>query len=400
LLSCSRNNERSNYNLPTSTEKKEIRLSHASYFIDNSGGMFGYVSQGSEFVKAISELTQKPMFITENVSKDFNFINGTRNLQVTNFGDEPNRFNSRLNPVDFNVGNIQGNDLNAMFQYVLSKVNDDTLSIFVSDYIYDIQQKDGNALAPLIVEGRETRRTFLQKLSEKNIQTLIIRMESTFKGVYYHGVQSGRFNLEAKRPYFIYIFGENEILNKYFSDVYINGLAGYMNHYRFFVPKEDQIQYEVIAYNMIGSYRVDRGNRKTINRPRPFRDQFQFSIAVDFSSLSLTDQYLMDTYNYETTHNYTITNIERYDMGLVTSFEPNYVITFKTTSFSLGDFELKLKNNTPDWFKDLSTDDDSDIISTIDKTFGFSHLIDGIQGAYEHSIGNGNLAKLVLKINR
>ena len=45
-----------------------ISLSYVNYYVENSGGMFGFVSGGfNNYISAVSELAQKAEFITSGV---------------------------------------------------------------------------------------------------------------------------------------------------------------------------------------------------------------------------------------------------------------------------------------------------------------------------------------------
>ena len=73
----------------------------------------------------------------------------------------------------------------------LNEAGEDAISFFISDAIYDIQQKD-NPLQALVVESRETRRQFISRLNAgDNVQTLIIQLSSDFAGRYYFGSRFG-----------------------------------------------------------------------------------------------------------------------------------------------------------------------------------------------------------------
>ena len=384
-------------------------LNHVTFYLENSGGMHGYVSELNDFIRVVSEIAQKPRFVTSNPEFDFNFINGTRQLVVTPIGNRPADFTSKLNTTDINVGDISGNDLNAMFQLALGKAGNDSISIFISDAIFDIQKQNTReeTLQALIVEGRETRRQFIERLnSEENIQTLLIKLSSNFRGTYYYADSFGDQQINQKRPYYIFVFGSSELLNDYFDNDYItNRLPGYENHVRFFIPNGAGVQYRPTPHDMIGSFRFSPTNPTTLTRVRSNNNSvFQFSVAVDFSSIPVTKEYLMNIENYTVNNNYRLERIETISSGMILGalgdVNPTHLLTLRTTSSPSGNLEIQLLNQTPDWIVNSHIDDDSDILNNTDKTFGFEYLTNGIVEAYKYVADTDYLTNINIRLER
>lgn len=401
LLISACNNESQPPPEPTPTEP-EPALSRVTYFLENSGGMFGYVSGGfNNYIDTVSELAQKTEFITSEAQKEFNLINGFTPVEITKFGNSASEFTRQLNRNGFNVGNIQGNDLNKMFQIALSEAGDDTISIFISDAIYDIQQKN-NPLNALVVESRETRSQFISRLnSGDNIQTLIIQLSSDFVGEYYFGSQFGHVDIDMIRPFYVFVFGNSDLMNEYLSDSYIQGLSGYQNHVRLFKTGELSTEYAVTSHNILGRFKFKRGDRSSITDAQTDRNNvFQFSIAADFSSVPLSSSELMNMDNYEVSSNFELVDIEphRADMLLDKSeFEPSHVITMRSEN-PQGVLNIKLLNNTPGWINSSNTDDDTDIANQPNQTWGLQHLISGIEEAYSNMSNSDHIINMEILI--
>lgn len=376
----------------SSQTPSNINAEKASFFVDNSGGMFGYVardqSQGgvNNFIVAVSNLAQNTNFRRDSVEVDYNLINGPDNIVTTPIGNSAQDFINCLNPNCFNQGDVSGNDLNAMFHIALDHADLNNLSVFVSDGIYDIQDKT-QPITSIISEGFETRNKFIDRLESENIQTLLIKLESKFSGAYYYGVRTEGIVINQNRPFYVFILGNSEILNNYFDDQYLENLSGYVNHTRFFLPTDYQIDYEPsTAYNRIGNFRQDREDSKRLNEVEPSQaGEFEFSVGVDFSSLPLSDDYLTDISHYEASGNFEVVGVERHRPGMttnITSFEPSHMITLRATGLPQGIIDIKLLNELPAWVDESHTDDDRNIEGDSTKTFGFKYLIQGIVDAY------------------
>lgn len=382
--------------------ESEVSLNRVTYYVENSGGMFGYVSGGfNNYIDTVSELAQKTEFITSEAQKEFNFINGFGPVEITNLGNSASEFTRQLNRSGFNVGNIQGNDLNTMFQMALNEAGDDTISIFISDAIYDIQQKD-NPLNALVVESRETRSQFISRLnSGDNIQTLIIQLSSDFVGEYYFGSQFGHVDIDMIRPFYVFVFGNSDLMNEYLSDTYIQGLSGYQNHVRLFKTGELSTNYAVTSHNILGQFKFNRGNRSSIKDAQTDRNNvFQFSIAADLSSVPLSASELMNIDNYEVSSNFELVDIKPHksDMLLgISEFKPSHVITMRSEN-PQGVLNIKLLNNRPGWINSTHTDDDTNVANQPNQTWGLQYLISGIEQAYSHMSNSNHIINMEILI--
>lgn len=364
----------------------------ASFYVDNSGGMFGYVERdgsqegGNKFVLSVSNLAQHVNFGRHNVDVDYNLINGPKDIVITPVESGAQDFINCLNPNCFNQGDISGNDLNAMFQIALEKAGHKDISVFISDAIYDIQDKD-DPMTDLKVEGYETRNRFIDRLEDENIQTLIVKLNSHFSGDYYFAVTTGGVVISQYRPYYMFIFGNSELLNSYFEDNYIESLSGYVDHTRFFLPSDYQLDYKPsTGYNRKGDFQADKNDPKRLtNVSSEQSGEFEFSIGVDYSNMPLSDNYLTDINHYEVSGNFEVIEVEKYRANMttnITSFEPSHMITLRATGMPQGIIDIKLLNKLPAWVEESHTNDDRNIKGDTITTWGFENLIDGIVGAY------------------
>jgi len=304
--------------------------SKITFYVDNSGGMFGYVNKSSKgdnnFILALSDIANNPLFPQDGVNKDFNLINGPDKIVVTPLGNEASKFSSCLNPQCFNQGDISGNDLNAMMQLALKKAVDNKMSVFISDAIYDIQDKS-NPLNDLRSAGFATRNHFIERLEKENIQTLIIKLNSFFSGEYFYGATTGGTIISQERPFYIFILGSNDQINRYFGNEYVKDLNGYQNHTRFFLPKDYNIKYVVSSsYKKRGQFRPGMNKPTILNEVETNRNgEFQFSVGVNYSNLPIAEDYIMDPSNYKTTQGYQVIGVDRVVENMfagVTSIEP------------------------------------------------------------------------------
>jgi len=70
------------------------------------------------------------------------------------------------------------------------------------------------------------------------LQTLVIKLKSHFLGIYYYGIKSGGVSISQNRPYYIFTFGSQEMLNKYLSDDFVSDLYAQLSHLIFPAGKQ------------------------------------------------------------------------------------------------------------------------------------------------------------------
>ncbi len=168
-------------------------------YLENSKSMFGYVNGFTQYVDVVSELSEKPMFVAEKIKREFYLINGIQ-LKINKLGDDPTALKSKLNKVGFNAGDITKSNLNEMFQVALDKAQGDTISLLISDGIYDIGQP--GSLNTLPIEGRGTRTKFINRLQSGDLQTLLIKIVSKFNGDYFYSSKHGKVPIAQSRPFY------------------------------------------------------------------------------------------------------------------------------------------------------------------------------------------------------
>jgi hypothetical protein len=406
-FSCGEKNDRKKTVAVTPPQvENNAKIGKAIFYLENSGSMFGYISNITEYVEDISELSEKPDFVAEKIKREFYFINGANNqgqsLCITPIGSNPAVFKSKLNRNGFNCGNTKTSDLNSMFQIALAKAQNDTISILISDAIYDIKQPQ-SPLNVLAIEGRETRSKFITRLENGDLQTLMIKLKSQFDGYYYYSSTKGQKEIHQFRPFYIWIFGKSELLNKYFSEEYISKyLKGYDNYARFLILDDITIPYQIApSINRKGEFTLDRKNKTILTEVKKDRNGqgFQFTIAVDYHSLPFSDNYLTSIENYDLNSNYHITNIEKITTRIpeITNCKPTHTITVFTNGNPRGNLEVILKNEIPNWIKEANADNETNIDDT--HTFGFKYLIDAISGAYTYKNGDKKLATFKITIS-
>lgn len=390
----------------TSTNQQQT-ISKVTFFIENSGSMLGYVKKANDYKNAIVSLSYFPEF--DNSKKEFYFINGTSNtikksnISLNLIGTDPELLKNNLNQSSFSkYGDPKYSDLTRMFEKALSCAKGGEISILVSDCIYDVGE-ESDPLTALKIETEKTKKVFRDRLTTENIQTIIIKAESQFEGNYYFASKKGAQNINQKRPYYIIIFGDSKLLNKHFNEENISKkITGYVSMARFMKIENIKIPYQATNQNSKGTFKFDKSNKNKLISAEKDRNGkgFQFSIAVDFSSLPFPDAYYKTKENYKPTGTYNIIDIYSPSKKIpdVTTFNPTHLITISTSSNPYGNIELILKYIIPNWITETSLDNESGIFGDTKHTYGFQYLTDAITEAYQYKNKQQNIATFKFEI--
>lgn len=382
-------------------------ISKVTFFIENSGSMLGYVKKANDYKNAIVGLSYFPEF--DNSKKEFYFINGTSNtfkksnISLNLIGTDPELLKNNLNQNSFNkYGDPRYSDLTRIFEKALSCAKGNEISILVSDCIYDVGE-ESDPLTALKIETEKTKKVFRDRLTTENIQTIIIKAESQFEGYYYFASKKGSQSINQKRPYYIIIFGDSKLLNKHFNEENISKkITGYVSMARFMKIDNTKIPYQITNQNSKGTFKFDKSNKnKLISAEKDRNGQgFQFSIAVDYSSLPFPDAYYKAKENYSLSGTYKIIDIYTPTKKIheVTTFSPSHLITISTTLSLYGNIELTLQYIIPAWITQTDSDNETGIIGDSTHTFSFKYLTDAITEAYQYKNKQQNIGTFRIEI--
>jgi len=374
-------------NKQNSNKVQQTIISKVTFFIENSGSMKGYVTGSTKYVDVLTDLTNHPDFIKQNVIRNFYFNSGASiPHKITNL-------QNNLVPANFNQAK---SNLNQLFKTALDSNGKSTVTVLISDGIYDMCPEP-TPLNKLTILSHALRSVFINKLQNTNFQTIVVKLKSDFSGRYFPGNCCNASNINQERPYYLWVFGETEILKKYFSDEYLKNLNGYVNSARYFKFNLEKDIYKPNSYKKIGTYNPSTNDKYSLENVKTnSAGVFQFSIAVNFSKLPLNDNYLTDKSNYICTNGFVIVSIDAptnvTKLGL-----PNqtHLIVVKKTGNPIGQLTVSLLNKGYDWISDTNLNNDCNINGNTTQTFGFEVLNQGIIEAYQ----NFNDGKVIAKFN-
>ncbi|OUR90933.1 hypothetical protein A9Q87_13445 [Flavobacteriales bacterium 34_180_T64] len=431
--SCKRDYRSTESSLPGEDIPREVissekfnKISHVTFYLENSGSMFGYVNGATEFVNVVNDIAQYPNLVNSQTHFTYNMISGKANgfdnkgnalhekykLTTHPIGNDANILKSQLTEKGFTKTTSKFSDLNTMFKVALTKAQKDSITILISDGIYDVGGSD-NPLTALKTEGASTRTVFIERLGPEDVETLLVKLESHFNGWYHpanvEDTKGKSEKIDHKRPYYIWIFGNSDLLIKYFPEERLKNLMGFVDLARFRKLDIQELSYSGIGYNNFG-FKLDFKELNTFELYHNVTDNSNFNIAVDFSKLNyLPKTYLTSILNYSCKCEYKVVEVEAIgdspnsDLKSYLEtlpFAATHIIKVAsiTKQPKIGDVVITLNNALPSWINEANTDNDSPLDNNISQTFGFNTLINGIDEAYKEVSSTKYLAEFKLKI--
>lgn len=424
FISCKGRNENSNID-PIEDENiieapKYDNIRHVSMYLENSGSMFGYVNGATSFVNAVNDLAQYPNLVKDGVNFTYYLISGEKDYEIEEdslrtypIGNSAEVFSSKLTVSGFHRPSSGKSDLKNMFEIALKKAKEDSISILVSDGIYDVGGEE-NPLTALDTEGQNTRSKFIQRLNSDDIETLIIKLESNFRGLYHPSNVTDPMGTSRQinhtRPYYIWIFGNRELLVKYFPENRLEKLMGFLDMARFRKISSHNLPYICIGYKNVG-FKLIYKEENIFKLDRNYTDSYEFYLAVDYSKTNLPSNYLTTPENYKSTDGYIVSeiipikdppNIDLKPYLNILEFIPTHIIkvSSETPQPLIGEQIIRLKNILPKWINETNLENDYPLDGNTNQTFGFSTLITGINEAYIEMSDTPYFAQFTINIKK
>jgi len=389
-------------------------------YIENSGSMFGFVNGNTGFKNAMTKLIvdlKHNNYKEENIK--FHFIN-KKITPITITGkieDYPISLSgSIMRDSDSNDSNI-----NDIYEQILGNTSENVISILFSDCIYSIHQdiKNNDVEGALKIWKTRTVGVFQDIIKNKEISTLFVQLTSDFTGSYYTRENKPITLNKQQIPYYITIIGEEKDINRF---DFVDNLDGFQNKLVFTTQDYSKNSfYSLVQTNEDnGGYKPSRDRNSNANIVQSIEsiriqgrgdDRFIFSVAVDFSKLPVDENYLLQENNYTIDKgDYKIASIFPYDKNILkpnslvklekNKETPTHIIVFENTSEKYSDLVFSLNKNVPEWIYDWNTNDDSDIRTNPNQTFGIKYLTEGIFEAYQNTSTNKDYITLTINIKK
>jgi hypothetical protein len=378
-------------------------------FIENSASMYGYVNGATTFTDVVTGLAQDNKLVDNNTELSINLISGQGDrVRIYEKGGDPRNLTQILTINGLRAPTSTHSDLNEMFNIALDSVKANQVIMLVSDCIYDIGGNN-DPLVELQTKGHALNNHFYRKLRDQNISTIVMKFSSHFRGAYYPAcTPNGDIKqLDQERPFYVWIFGDSEIIEEVYSESRMSDLNGFKSYALFKKMNQHNFQYSGIGLNTVG-YRINRHNKTNFevygNSHNANLDKF-LTLAVDYSNLKGFGDYVFNKEHYVVSEGFAIDEIisindinefewERWRKTI--DFNATHLIRIKTPNPPpTAEINVALQLILPNWFEETTTNNDAKNTVDTNTTFGFTTLTNGITEAYKDASQN----KIITEFN-
>lgn len=359
---------------PTATLSKPI----INVYVENSVSMDGYVKGTTEFEQAVYSYLSDIKISGLAETFNLNYINSEILVQPNELSD----FIDKLDPDNFRLkgGNRGVTDISNILKDILNETTSSSISIFVSDCVFS-PGRGRSADEYLLNQQIGIKNSFATILIVRDFAAIVYRLKSKFEGPYYNKIDQPN-NINAQRPYFIWLLGNSNYLKELISKVDKNRMkgSGVLNSYIIF-KKCENLNYGIQHSPKIGSFvLIDKTHIEKAQKDSD-KKQFMFSVGVDYSSLLLDDVYLTDPNNYNISDPNFKIEVTKSITGLYTH---TLKLHSKSNIINSTNIKIQLLKKFPKWVNDFNDNEGADINvpGAMDKTYGIKYLIGGVYDAY------------------
>ena len=313
------------------------------------------------------------------------------------------------------LGDASYTDFARIFDTILNNTSQDDLSILVTDMIYSTRAMQGVNPQKVFAEAQGMTNAVF-KTSVKNKAMLVIKMNSSYNGLYYpYNSPSKGLAYNGQRPYYIIVVGSNANMARLTKDqnystfAQFNKLPGFEQMCLFEAAPIYHPHYSLLLRNdaIRGRFQPVRGQGSQITRVEDMEadansGDIRLALAVDLGGMLIDKNTLCNKNNYEVSSDdpvkiCAITPIKRQD---ITPAEKKYIgsathiFVLETKKINhKQEVVIKLRNNLPMWINESSSDDDTNLQAPSFKstTFALKYLLGGIYDSYQrNSSGEGH----------
>ena len=353
----------SSYSSPTLPDTVCLKV-----YVENSGSMNGYMCNGSNLKDAVYDYVSD---LKKNTTTcDLFYINS----QIIPCKESLDNYIKNLAPSSFAKagGNLKDTDLRSIFKLIMNKHEANTVSVFVSDCILDIPQSATDFFGNCQVSIKNTFNEAIAKYPDLGVE--IVKLQSKFDGYWFCGKNKQLLN-GVKRPYYIWVIGDKNILAMLNEKVPVAKIIGGIDDYCAYSTSQP------ISFN------IDQ-KRFAVNHA----NKINIEVLADLRP-SLQEESLLENIYQYTPENPVQTKVlsvipitksgSKYSH--VVNLELSSPQTLRTASISLNYPKLA------QWVR-LTNDSTGIYENSIDKTTGIQYLIQGVADAYRDHLNFGTIA--------
>lgn len=388
----SRSNDLTVNNLWTPSTPQKAGKFNVHAFIENSASMDGYVNGVTQFESAVYNLLVDFKIADFCDSLNLYYINQTVPYKKLNaLPEDIEDFIQKLEPDVFRLwgGNRSVSDLKEVVEYLLKQVNERNATVLVSDFVFSPGPKSNSSPQDYLTnQSIGMRILFSEQLKKQDLGVIVLHMESNFKGYYYRVVPPPVL-FEGTRPYYIWIIGTDEQIQRILQEKIVENIkGGYLHKYVLLPAGKKDLPFKLLTNPREGSFDLaGLSTGQLLNaKEDPEKKRFTFHMNVDLSGLPFDEASLTNPSAWRISNpNYklSIRPLTPQEKNAQQAFTHRFTLT--TGTLAEEQLHIAFVPQFPEWVKEAGSTDDRDIANDPEeqkKTFGFYHLFSGVYEAF------------------
>ncbi len=363
-------------------------------YLEISGSMNGYVNGGtSTFQQVVKEYLSGINNAGFASAVNYYYV-GSR---ITSKGNDLNNYITKLTPSSFGAaGGGATTDIGGLFKTILGSMDNNTISIFISDCIIS-PGSNTNTAAYARGQMTDVRDAVVSYTNQYNdLACLVYQFDSEFNGRYFD-YQNHPRKVNMQRPFYIWVFGHTahvammklqHVPDKDFK------VAPIRNQWIIFNTPlsalQDNNKFGLLLPNTAKNGQYVRRSGTELRGIQKSGDNYRFSFGANL----LTAQFLMGDNYIEDTRNYKQMIGKAVKEKFYGEIEKDYNQTspyseiFRVDSdspFQKGTFSLAFIPEVPDWAYECTDTDDRAFNGANDnKTYGLNNIFEGVFNGFNN----------------
>lgn len=350
--------------VPTPNDSIELKV-----YVENSGSMDAYMCSGSNLKEAVFDYISDLKKYT--TSDSLFYINSKR---IPYRSGTLESYIKDLTPQSFAKagGDRRNTDLRSIFSLIMGAHKNKTVSVLISDCILDIPESATDYFGLCQVHVKNVFNNALSKNPYLGVE--IIQLESKFEGFWYCGRNSKQLS-SIKRPYYIWIIGDQRILAKLNKSVKVDNIIGGIKNYSAYASSQPI------------PFTFEKSTFK-VNHTKKIKVELVTDLTASLQNGLVTK----NLGNYKVSNPSQMTILSVQDINAADS-KYSHVIQFEVTNpETMREENISFSYPYLDSWVEAANDSTGTIDNNIDKTTGILSLVKGVAEAYKDHTSYGTVS--------
>ena len=338
-------------------------------YVENSGSMDAYMCAGSNLKDAVFDYVSDLKRLTTSCS--LYYINS----KVIPYNGELNSYIKDLTPQSFAKagGDRSNTDLRDIFKKIIRANGKQSVSVFVSDCIFDIPENAIDFFGNCQVSIKNTFNEALSANPDLGVE--IIKLDSKFEGYWYCG-HNRELLRDVKRPYYIWVIGDQRYLADFNKKVPVENIIGGIKEYSAYAAPQ-KIPFDITKPTYVTNHSGKINVEVLINLRGSLQSGTMCKNTALYKSANPAQVTVASVNEITDASN-------RYSHVVTLEIENPETLRSETLTFSYPHLAT--------WVSNSDDTTGANVKENLDRTTGLMALIKGVAEAYKNSTTYGSVS--------